>query len=278
MAYDFNAELKRVKNYYAQDPLQKRFSALITGETGSGKTFLLRTCRFPIHIDSFDPGGTKCLDKWIKSGDIVADTSWEHEDPFNPIAFAEWMKAIEIRMRVKYFDHFATYCLDSASSWGAAAMNYQLGNNNRAGEIPQFRKDYTPQKTAMVNYLKKLMNLPCDFILTGHLNNIGEIVGKDKEGVDIKKDKFRFHTTGDAMITIPMQFDELYVMRGDTSTSTGTKRELLIDSQGKYLARSRLKGDGLLNIVEEPDIKRILKKIGKPFNDMPKLEEDIQSV
>jgi len=97
------------------------------------------------------------------------------------------------------------------------------------------------------------------------------VVGKDKEGNDIKKDKYRFFTTGDAMITIPMQFDELYCLKGDTTTSTGTKREMLIDSQGKYLARSRLKSEGKLNIIEEPDIKKLLKKIGKSTDDKPKL-------
>ena len=76
MAYDAKAELARVKKYYDQDPLQKRFSAIISGDSGSGKTYLLRTARFPVHIDSFDPGGTKCLEPWIKKGDIIADTQW----------------------------------------------------------------------------------------------------------------------------------------------------------------------------------------------------------
>ena len=71
MPYDALTELKRVKEYYNNDPLQKRFSAIICGETNTGKTYLLNTARFPIHIDSFDPGGTKCLDPWIKKGDIA---------------------------------------------------------------------------------------------------------------------------------------------------------------------------------------------------------------
>ena len=54
MAYDAAAELKRVQDFYKGDKLQKRFSALVTGETNAGKTFLLRTARRPVHIDSFD--------------------------------------------------------------------------------------------------------------------------------------------------------------------------------------------------------------------------------
>ena len=67
MAYGPEEELKKVLDHYNGDPLQKRFSALICGAVGAGKTFLLRTARFPIHIDSFDYGGTKCLEKWIRS-------------------------------------------------------------------------------------------------------------------------------------------------------------------------------------------------------------------
>jgi len=61
MSYDPRKELKRVTDYYNQDPLQKRFSAIISGDIEAGKTYLLSTARFPVHIDSFDPGGTKCL-------------------------------------------------------------------------------------------------------------------------------------------------------------------------------------------------------------------------
>ena len=271
MPYDAKAELKRVRDYYKEDKLQKRFSALVTGPTGSGKTFLLSTARFPVHIDSFDPGGTKCLRKWIEKGDVVADTQWESEDPYDPRVFGEWMKTVDIRLRTGYFEMFGTYAIDSASSWGDAVMNYQLGKANHAGEAPKWNRDYTPQKTFMINYIKKMMTLPCDFVLTGHLKTLEEVLGQTKEGSDIKKLYYRFFTTGQAMVTIPLQFDELYVLQG-RETSTGLKRELLIEAQGRYIARSRLKGDGKLKATEEANIKGLLKKIGLPWEDKPRLD------
>ena len=271
MSYDRMTELKKVKEYYTSDSLQKRFSALITGESGSGKTFITRTARKPIHIDSFDPGGSKCLIDLIKSGDCIADTQWEREDPYDPHVFGEWMKTVEIRLKTGYFDMFGTYVLDSASSWGDAAMNYQLGSVSHAGEAPKWNRDYTPQKTKMINYIKKLMSLPCDFIFTGHLRAIEEVTGTTKEGNDIKRVKYRFFTTGQAVVTVPMQFDELYVIVGEP-TSSGIKRKLLVDSQGVYIARSRLRADKKLNDVEEPDIKALLKKIGLTWEDKPRLE------
>jgi hypothetical protein len=266
MAYDRMAELKKVKEYYAGDRLQKRFSAMVCSETGGGKTYLASTCRFPVHIDSFDPGGTKCLRPWIERGDIVADTQWEREDPYDPKVFDKWMSTVDIRMRYNYFDMFGTYILDSATTWADTVMNYQLKKADAVGEAPKWNRDYTPQKVLMINYIKKLMSLPCDFILTGHLKTIEEVMGQTKAGSDIKRITYRFFTTGQAMVTIPLQFDEIYVLKGK-ETASGLKREMLVEAQGTYLARSRLKSNGKLNSTEPPDIKKLLKKIGLDWED-----------
>ena len=272
MPYDYTNELKKVRDYYAGDPLQKRFSALVCGGIGAGKTYLLRTARKPIHIDSFDPGGTKCLLDLIQKGDVVADTEWEADDPFNPDKFAKWMKATDRRLEVNYFDHFGTYCLDSATTWGDAVMNYGLAAKGRAGETPQHRHDYMPQKVYMVNYIHKLMGLPCDFILTGHLREIEEVLSIDtKTGIERKNVEYRFFTVGQAVLTIPLLFDEIYVILGKSGRD-GVDRTMLIDSQGKYVARSRLKAGGKLGAEEPPDIKALLKKVGLSWDDKPKLE------
>lgn len=271
MPYDASEELKRVKEYYSGDPLQKRFSALITGETNAGKTFILRTARKPVHVDSFDPGGTKCLKDLIDKGDIVADTQWENEDPYEPKVFAEWMKAVDRRFQLGYFEKFGTYCLDSATTFGEAVMGYQLGNKSRAGESPQRNIDYMPQKTYMTNYIKKLMTLPCDFIMTGHLREVRKLLSIDSKTGIVREDiKYRFFTVGQAVVTIPLLFDEIYVIVGEEGRE-GPKRKMLIDSLGTYVARSRLKRDGLLNSEEEPDLKLILKKAGYSIADKPKI-------
>jgi len=277
MAYDYTNILKEVTDYYKGDPLQKRFSALVTGDTNAGKTYLLRTARFPIHIDSFDPGGTKCLRDLIRSednpsGQIIADTQWENDDPYDPKAFAAWMKAVDIRIHTDYFSHFGTYCLDSATMFGEAVLNYGMGNKDRAGQVPQHRYDYNPQKVYMTNYIKKLMRLPCDFILTGHLREIRKLIHLDtKTGIANEEIKYRFLTTGQAVVTIPLLFDEIYVLIAEEGRGT-PKRKMLIDSAGTYVARSRLKANGLLESEEPPDIKALLKKIGLDWDDKPLLE------
>jgi hypothetical protein len=267
MPYDPRKELKRVRDYYNQDPLQKRFSAIISGDIGSGKTYLLSTARFPVHIDSFDPGGTKCLKPWIDKGDIVADTRWEDEDPFNPKAYTAWERDMEVRIKTGYFDMFGTYALD-LSMFSDAVMNYQQNLAGRAGEVPMHRRDYNPQKTIVVNKIKRLMSLKCDFFLLAHLREL-EDSSIDTKGNVIKNYRYRLNITGNAVLTIPLQFDELYVLLG---TGSPIKREMLIESQGKYIARSRLKSLGKLSNKEEPDIKKLLKKIGLDWQDKPKLD------
>lgn len=270
MAYDYKNELERVKKHYEGDPLQKRFSALVTGETNAGKTYLLSTARFPVHIDSFDPGGSKCLEPWIKKGDIVVDTTFEREDPFDPKVYAEWKKTTEIRLKIGYFDHFGTYCLDSLTTFGDSVIGNVMGLAGRAGEVPMHRRDYNPQKVEIVNYIRKLMNLSCDFILTGHLRRDDEVLSIDSSsGIKSKITEYRLHVTGQAVITIPLLFDELWVLTG---SGNPPRREILTDSLGKYIARSRLKKNGKLDAKESPNIKDILKKAGFSCEDKPKLE------
>lgn len=270
MPYDAKSELKKVKEFYAQDPMQKRFSALVTGETNAGKTFLLRTARFPIHIDSFDPGGSKCLKPWIDKGDIVVDTSFETEDPFDPKVYAAWKQTTERRLALNYYDQFGTYCLDSLTTLANAAMGYGMAKSNRAGEVPQRNKDYNPQKVEIENQVHRLMNLRCDFILTAHLERLAKLKSIDKQtGIRYEEIEYRLLITGKAVITVPLLFDELYVLVGK---GTPPRREMYTDSLGEYIARSRLKSEGKVEAIEKPDIKALLKKIGLDWQDKPKLE------
>jgi len=133
------------------------------------------------------------------------------------------------------------------------------------------RQDYNPQKVHMTNYLRKLMNLPCDFILTGHLKEVRKLLSVDtKTGVTREEIKYRFHTVGQAVVTIPLLFDEIYVIVGKEGRE-GPHREMLVDSLGTYIARSRLKRNGKLEPIEPPNIKALLKKAGLDPSDKPKL-------
>lgn len=251
-------ELEKLRTMYAQDTKQESFNLLLLGESGTGKTTLAGTCRAPVVIDSFDPGGTKGLTNEIKSGRVFVDTRWESEDPKNPTAFLAWEKEFERRLREKFFDGIGTYVLDSATTWSAAIMNSILKKAGIPGQAPRFTHDYGPQKIIIRNKLQKMLNLPCDFILTGHLEaQKDEVTGKVK---------MRFLTTGKGVVTIPLLFDEIYVTT-TKETSKGVKYQLLTARTGTYLAATRI-GRGIFETYEDPNIKLLLKKANRRYEDI----------
>jgi len=264
---DIQIEVEKLQKMYQEDPRQKSFNALILGELGSGKTYLFRTCRLPVHVDSFDPGGTKCLRDEIARGEIVVDSRYESEDPTNPTMYLLWKTEIARRVREKYFDAFGTYCLDGSTSWGEAIMNDRLKKEKIPGKPPRFTKDYNPVKAEIRNYIRKLIDLPCDVIITGHLETIKEVRPTKEDTVTVSL-KYRYLTTGKGQQILPTLFDEVYIM-DPKETSGSPEYRILTNACGTHLARSRLGRGGVFNTHEEPNIKKLLKKAGLSIEDKP---------
>lgn len=257
---DVEAEFAQVQQQYEDDPKQNTFNLLLLGELGSGKTHLLKSARKPVHIDSFDHGGTKTVRQEINRGEIVADTRWEDDNPADPWVFEEWVQEYNRRNNMGYFDNMATYCIDSLTEWQNSLMNYILAQEGIAGQTPRFTKDYQPHKTKTRNFLSRILSLKCDVIVTGHLKaNEDEVSGRTT---------YRLMATGTNKTEIPTMFDEVWVMDpkekgGDVSYRVLTK------STGRHLARSRLASNGKISTYEEPNIKRILHKAGLDASDLP---------
>ena len=254
---DIKTELEQLTTMYQNDTTQQGFNLLLLGESGTGKTSIATTCRAPVVIDSFDPGGTKGLKAEIASGKIFVDTRWEKEDPKNPSVILEWEKVFNERLKSGFFDNIGTYILDSSTTWADAIMNQILKKAGIPGQAPRFTHDYGPQKIIIRNHLQKMLNLSCDFILTGHLE-------AQKDEVNGKV-KWRYLTTGKGVVTIPLLFDELWVTTTKES-SKGVTYQLLTARTSTYLAATRI-GRGKFETYEEPNIKALLKKAGNRHED-----------
>jgi hypothetical protein len=268
---DIQAEVAKLQGAYLESAQQQKLNIMLTGESGTGKTFLAATCPKPVHIDSFDPGGSKGLIEEIQRGEIVVDSRYELEDPMRPTAFTDWKRETEARIKGGYFDQFSTYMLDSSTMFASAIMNDILRKAGMPGQAPRFTHDYVPQKIEIQNWLKKILMLPCHVIVTGHLEMYEDAVEKTV--------KFRYMTTGKGAITLPLLFDEQWVMVPKKS-SDGVEYRILTKSTGTYSARSRLARAGLLeqyeNVTFRPGktaeligFKAILKKAGKSYEDKP---------
>lgn len=257
---EIQREFEALQDQYENDPKQDTFNLLLTGELGSGKTHLLKTARKPVHVDSFDPGGTKSIRQEINRGEIVADTRFEDLDPQDPHVFKDWVQEYNRRVKMDYFDSIATYCLDSLTSWQDALMNYILDKEGIAGKTPRFTKDYQPHKTKTKNFLTRILSLPCDVIVTGHL--------KDSEDEVSGRVTYRLMATGTNTQDIPKMFDEVWVM-DPKEVGGDVNYRILTKSTGRYLARSRLASNGKIDTHETANIKQILAKANMPTADLP---------
>jgi hypothetical protein len=273
---DIKAEAQKLQQMYVEDPKQNSFNLLLLGESGSGKTTLCSTARAPIHIDSFDPGGTKALMPMVKEGKAIIDSRWESEDPTKPAlkkssgapgmeqAYPEWKKEFIRRVNMGYFEHMGTYILDSCTTWSLAIMNWVLNKDGMIGQAPRFTKDYGPQKIEIQNMIKVMLDLPCDFIMTGHLES-------DKDEVS-GRIKYKFMTTGKAEVIIPLQFDEIWTCIAEQKGMTNVDYKVLTAKNGAYPGSSKLAKLGDFKVFEEPNIKELLKKAKRPYLDKPLLK------
>ena len=276
---DARIEAEKIRTMYKDDLTQRTFKALVLGEKGTGKTRLLQTARLPVHIDSFDTGGTQTLEDIIKRGDIIADTRYEADDPLGPFAFSEWRRNMEQRMRGKYFESLGTYCLDSCTTWSDSIMYWVQDQAEKAdktgklkilGTAPRRNHDYAPQKVQIGVWLKRILSLPCDVIVTGHLYGVYESTHLDDGTVEERLVAYRFMSTGKGTVTIPLPFSEMWVMRTKPS-SRGAEYQILTGRSGLYQGTTRIGREGRFELFEPADVKKLLKKAGWPTADKEKL-------
>jgi hypothetical protein len=246
--------MEKLRTMYKEDKTQTSFNCLVLGEMGTGKTHLLQTCRRPIHVDSFDPGGTKHLTKGISEGWIIVDTRYEQEDPLKPTVAQLWQKEMERRFNMNYFDHIGTYALDSMTLWSEALMNDVLRKAGIAGQTPRFTHDYMPTKTLIRNFIMQMLKLPCDFVLTGHIRP-----DKDEVAGSIR---MRLVTIGDLDAKLPALFDEVWITTAKDG-SKGPDYSILTSPRGLYRdVRTRM-GSGKFDQYEKPDVSYLLQKAGR---------------
>ncbi|TET81251.1 hypothetical protein E3J38_04230 [candidate division TA06 bacterium] len=260
---EIKKEAEKIQQMYRDDPRSETFNAIPYGPIGTGKTTMLGTARRPLHVDSFDPGGTKVL--LDKEGnyppEVYCDTRWEVENPFQPRVIREWDEVFHHRKRIGYYDRLGTYAIDSATTWAQDIMYEVMKKAGRAGGVP-FQQDWLPQMTIIENAMREMVSLPCDCVLICHDDSDkDESTGRMFVGIMI---------TGKLKRRIPLIFDEIYYVH-TKETSKGIEYQLLTRPTGLFQARTRLGKGGGLDTYEKPDFKHILRKVGLPTEDRPPL-------
>lgn len=243
--------IEEIIRLYEEDKSQRTFNAIIAGDMGTGKTSILATARKPVLVHSFDPGGTKVLRPEIEKGEIIPDTRFEAEDPKSPTVFRLWEEEFKKLRDEGVFNELGTFAIDSITTFADAAMNEILRRQGRSGGVP-YQQDYLVQINVLRDYMKVFTTLPCDVIVTAHLDPLkDELTGRVQMQIMV---------TGKLRVKIPLLFDEIYVAT-TKRTSKGVEYVLLTRNDGYYQARTRI-GRGVFETYEKPDITYLLKKAG----------------
>jgi|TARA_R100000093_G_scaffold18960_5_gene11047 hypothetical protein len=247
------SEFKNIRDNYNKSRAKDYFNSLIYGYMGTGKTTILGTARKPVLIHSFDPGGEKVLVDQIKKGEVMVNSSFQHEDAKRPTTYRSWEKEFDrLRHMEGFFESIGTYALDSVTTWSEALMNAILKSNGRAAGIPQMQ-DYLVQINTLRDAIKLITSIPCDVILTGHVDSEkDEVTGRLTTGVMI---------TGKLKEKLPLLMDEVY-MATSKESSKGVEYSILTRNTGLYKARTRLGRNKIFDTYEEPNIKALLRKAG----------------
>lgn len=246
---DILARFESLKRAMAEAP--KKANVLNYGRPGTGKTVSLKTAPTPLHIDSFDPGGSRSLSdviaKWPDR--FMVDSRWEVEDDFHPKVWDAWLKDFEEREKIGYFNHIKTFVIDSATFWVEAALNKVRGNKSGAATLPE----YNHRQIIVRHALKRILNLPCNVIINAHPDyDKDEATGKMLAGPIGGKMAIRF----------PPMFDEIYYSF-TKETSQGIEYLWAIRPFELYFARSRMtKGGDAKTITIKQDYREALKLLG----------------
>ena len=163
--------------------------------------------------------------------------------------------------RSGFFDTVGTFVIDSITTWAQCALNTVLKKAGRPGGVPQ-QNDWFPQMILLENAIRDFISLPCNCILIGH-----DAVTKDEVSGSVSRDLM---ITGKLVRRIPLLFDEIYFAI-NKRTPHGIEYYFATQGTSQYQARSRLGAGGLLDELEAPDFKAIMRKVGLSAEDMPDL-------
>ena len=247
---------------YEADPRNDTVNLLLAGYHGSGKTTTAVTGRRPILIDSYDPGGTSlpCIQRLVSSGECFIDRRFETDDWNNPTKYSLWEREYNERKRIGFFNHIGTYVIDSATGFLKSALYQVLKEHGHVGKEPGW-PEWMRLTIAFANIIDGLMSLPCDTIMTAHLQK-----DKDESTGRVLYDLALPPKISDR---VPAMFSEKYILQV-TRTPNGPKHMLQVRSDGEFKASTRIGGETLA-VLEEPDLMALFKKAGRNVIHKPKL-------
>jgi phage nucleotide-binding protein len=219
-------QLKRTKEATAQ-----AVKLLVYGQAGAGKTSLIPTLPKPVILSA--EGGLLS----------IADTNL----PFIEItSMAELQEAYKWLTSSDEAAEFESVALDSISEIAEVVLNAEKKINKDP------RAAYGAMQEQMADVIRAFRDLPGKHVyMSAKLEKTQDEMGRVLYAPSMPGNK-----TGQSL---PYFFDEVLALRVEKDAEGYTRRALMTDGDGLWLAKDR---SGKLEVWEDADLGEIIKKIG----------------
>jgi phage nucleotide-binding protein len=219
-------QLKRTKEATAQ-----AVKLLVYGQAGAGKTSLIPTLPKPVILSA--EGGLLS----------IADTNL----PFLEItSMAELQEAYKWLTSSAEAGEFQSVALDSISEIAEVVLNAEKKINKDP------RAAYGAMQEQMADVIRAFRDLPGKHVyMSAKLEKTQDEMGRVLYAPSMPGNK-----TGQSL---PYFFDEVLALRVEKDSEGNTRRALMTDGDGLWLAKDR---SGKLEVWEDADLGEIIKKIG----------------
>jgi len=219
-------QLKRTKEATAQ-----AVKLLVYGQAGAGKTSLIPTLPTPVILSA--EGGLLS----------IADTN---------LPFIEITSMDDLREAYKWLNssaeagEFQSVALDSISEIAEVVLNAEKKINKDP------RAAYGAMQEQMADIIRGFRDLPGKHVyMSAKLEKTQDEMGRVLYAPSMPGNK-----TGQSL---PYFFDEVLALRVEKDAEGNTRRALMTDGDGLWLAKDR---SGKLEVWEDADLGEIIKKIG----------------
>jgi phage nucleotide-binding protein len=219
-------QLKRTKEATAQ-----AVKLLVYGQAGAGKTSLIPTLPKPVILSA--EGGLLS----------IADTN---------LPFIEITSMQELREAYQWLTssaeaaEFESVALDSISEIAEVVLNHEKKINKDP------RAAYGAMQEQMADIIRAFRDLPGKHVyMSAKLEKTQDEMGRVLYAPSMPGNK-----TGQSL---PYFFDEVLALRVEKDAEGNTRRALMTDGDGLWLAKDR---SGKLEVWEDADLGEIIKKIG----------------
>ena len=219
-------QLKRTKEATAQ-----AVKLLVYGQAGAGKTSLIPTLPTPVILSA--EGGLLS----------ISDTN---------LPFIEITSMVDLREAYLWLTssdeakEFQSVALDSISEIAEVCLNTE----KKVNKDP--RAAYGAMQEQMADIIRAFRDLPGKHVyMSAKLEKTQDEMGRVLYAPSMPGNK-----TGQSL---PYFFDEVLALRVEKDAEGNTRRALMCDSDGLWLAKDR---SGKLEIWEDADLGEIIKKIG----------------